>query len=229
MECDGSRCRLNRGGAERSNQGARLGGNNHKRSSHVELVGEDTNMKKAHRIDRLRPDGQPVRNGRLGPGDAQQREAEGLPDLRLEHGSCRLRPAGRAGQLDRPRRRFLPRHRGGDLRRPDQGPLHPARRQGPLHGAPVGRSRRPRPQLDRDDVARHAARPRFPGHQLLRRPGLHGPQEARRRLRQGAERRLDLHPAGHHDRAQPRRLLPRQQHEVRSRGLRDLGRDLQGL
>src|SRR6478735_12123624 len=27
--------------------GARLGGNNHKRSSHVELLGEDTNMKKA--------------------------------------------------------------------------------------------------------------------------------------------------------------------------------------
>ena len=32
-----------------------------------------------------------------------------------------------------------------------------------------------------DHVARHPARPRFPGHHLLRRPGLHGPQEARRR------------------------------------------------
>src|SRR5215213_6029242 len=46
MECDGSRCRLNRDGAERSIE-ARLGGDNHKRSSHVELLGEDTNMKKA--------------------------------------------------------------------------------------------------------------------------------------------------------------------------------------
>ena len=46
---------------------------------------------------------------------------------------------------------------------------------------------------------------------------------------QGAERRLGLHPAGHHDRAQPRRLLPRQQHEVRGRRLRDRGRDVQGL
>jgi len=35
--------------------------------------------------------------------------------------------------------------------------------------------------------------------------------------------------AGHHDRAQPRRLLPCQQHEVRSGGFRDLGRDVQGL
>ena len=34
------------------------------------------------------------------------------------------------------------------------------------------------PQLDRDDVARHPARPRFPGDQLLRRPRLHGPQDA---------------------------------------------------
>src|SRR4051812_10540694 len=46
MECDGSRCRLNRDGAERSIE-ARLGGDNHKRSSHVVLLGEDTNMKKA--------------------------------------------------------------------------------------------------------------------------------------------------------------------------------------
>ena len=82
-------------------------------------------------------------------------------------GPCRLRRAGRAGQLDRPRRRLLPRHRGGDLQRSDQGPLHPALGQGPLHGAAVGRGRRARPQLDLDDVARHPARPRLPGHQLL--------------------------------------------------------------
>ena len=120
-------------------------------------------------------------------------------------------------------------HRGGDLQRSDQGALHPALGEGPLHGAAVGRGRRARPQHHLDDVARHPARPRFHRRQLLRRPGLHGPQEARRRLGEGALRRLGLHPAGHHDRAQPRRLLPRQQPEVRGRRLRDRGRDLQGL
>ena len=35
--------------------------------------------------------------------------------------------------------------------------------------------------------------------------------------------------AGHHDRAQPRRLLPCQQHEVRSGGFRDLGRGLRSI
>ena len=42
--------------------------------------------------------------------------------------------------------------------------------------------------------------------QLLRRPGLHGAQEARHRFRAEARRRLRLRAAGHDDRTQPRRL-----------------------
>ena len=42
-------------------------------------------------------------------------------------------------------------------------------------------------------------------------------------------RRHGLHAAGHHDRAQPRRLLPRQQPALPGRDLRDLGRDAPGL
>ena len=41
-------------------------------------------------------------------------------------------------------------------------------------------------------TARHRARPRFRRRQLLRRPGLHGAEEARREERQGAERRHGL-------------------------------------
>ena len=33
---------------------------------------------------------------------------------------------------------YLPRHVGGDLRRSDQGPLHPPRRKGSLHGPAIG-------------------------------------------------------------------------------------------
>ena len=83
-----------------------------------------------------------------------------------------------------------------------------ARRQEPLHGASVGRGRRPVPQHDLDLVAREHARPAVRAGHLLRRPGLHGPQEDEHRLGQGARRRLGLRAAGHDDRAQPRGLLP---------------------
>ena len=43
------------------------------------------------------------------------------------------------------------------------------------------------------------------------------------------ERRLGLRAAGHHDRAQPRRLLPRQQDEAQDGHLRDRGRGAEGL
>ena len=42
-------------------------------------------------------------------------------------------------------------------------------------------------------------------------------------------RRLDLRAAGHDDRTEPRRLLSRQQHEVRAGGVRDRRRDREGL
>ena len=81
-----------------------------------------------------------------------------------------------------------------------------ADRQGPLHGAAVGRGRRAVPQHHLDLVARHLARTELHGRQLLRRPGLHGAQGAEGQFRARAQRRGGLRPAGHHDRAQPRRL-----------------------
>ena len=50
-----------------------------------------------------------------------------------------------------------------------------------------------------------------------------------RRQRQGARRRLGLRPGRHHHRAQPRRLLPRQQHEVQAGRVREQRRGQQGL
>ena len=44
-----------------------------------------------------------------------------------------------------------------------------------------------------------------------------------------ARRRLGVRTAGHDDRAQPRRLFPRQQHEARGRRVRDRRRGCQGL
>ena len=83
-------------------------------------------------------------------------------------------PAGRQGQVDRPRRRRLPRRRRGDLRRRREGQVRAAHRAAALHRAAVGRGRRPVAQHDLDADARHRARPRLHRRQLLRRPGLHG-------------------------------------------------------
>ena len=57
-----------------------------------------------------------------------------------------------------------------------------------------------------DLVARHLARPELHRRQLLRRPGLHGAQDAEGEFGARAERRLGLRAAGHDHRAQPRRL-----------------------
>ena len=66
-------------GAERSNQGPGWGVMTINRPSTCRTIGRRYQHEKGHRIDCLRPDGQPVRHGRLGPGHAQQRQAEGLP------------------------------------------------------------------------------------------------------------------------------------------------------
>jgi general L-amino acid transport system substrate-binding protein len=63
--------------------------------------------------------------------------------------------------------------------------------------------------------------------QLLRRPGLHGPARARRDLGDGTRRRDRLHPDRHDDRAQPRGLLPREQHLLRAGPDRDQRRGAQ--
>ena len=73
-------------------------------------------------------------------------------------------------------------------------PLTPAA----LHGAAGGRGRPAVAQHDLDADARRPARPRFRRRQLLRRPGLHGAEEARGEERQGAEGRHHLRAGGHH-------------------------------
>ena len=149
--------------------------------------------------------------------------------LRREWHAGRFRHARSARQLGRLRRRFLPRHRGGDLQRSDQGQICAADRGQPVHGAAIGRNRRAVAQYDLDDVARHHARRRFCRRQLLRRPGLHGAQVAEGELGARAQRRLGLRAAGHHDRAQSRRLFPLQSHDAQDRDIRDGGRGGQSL
>ena len=150
----------------------------------------------------------------LGP-DAQHHQAARLRQLRRQ-GPGGLRPARRAGQLDRPRRRLLPRARGRDLQRSDQGQVLAAHRQGPLHRAAVRRHRRAVAQHDLDALARHLARPELHRRQLLRRPGLHRAQGPEGELGARAHRRLGLHPDRHDHRTQPRRLFPRQQDEAKT-------------
>ena len=65
--------------------------------------------------------------------------------------------------------------------------------------------------------------------QLLRRPGLHGPPQAEREEREGAQRRHRVRAAGDDHRAQPRRLLPRQQHELQAGGDREARRGAERL
>ena len=65
--------------------------------------------------------------------------------------------------------------------------------------------------------------------ELLRRPGLPGAQGAQGQFGARAQRRRDLRAAGHHDGAQPRGLLPRQQDEAQDRDVRDRGRGAEGL
>ena len=125
--------------------------------------------------------------------------------------------ARRQGRLDGPRRRLLQGDRGGRTGRRQQGQVRADDRQGALHRPAVGRDRRAGPQHDLDAAARHSLGPQLRRRQLLRRPGLHGEEVARREDRQGAQRRHRLRADRHHDRTQPRRLLPRQQHASTSR------------
>src|SRR5664280_2228162 len=69
-------------------------------------------------------------------------------------------------------------------------------------------------QLDLDHIARNRLRPAFRGGVVLRRPGFHGAEGAQDRLRPGPEWKQGLRPVGHDHRAEPRRLFPRQQHQI---------------
>src|SRR6478735_6225423 len=66
-----------------------------------------------------------------------------------------------------------------------------------------------------DAVARHRARRQLHRRDLLLRAGLSGEEVAEGQLRARALQRLRLRADGHHDRAESRRLLQGQQHEVR--------------
>ncbi len=94
-----------------------------------------------------------------------------------------------------------------------------------LHRRAVERSRHRDGQRHLHADPRHRARPRFHRRLLLRRPGLPGAEEARREERQGAERRHRLRGPRHHHRAQPRRLLPRQQDDLQAGRHREGRRD----
>ena len=168
--------------------------------------------------------------GLSGQADAQTLKTvrdRGALHLRCQPGSAGLFQPGRQGQLDRLRRRFLPRHRGGDLQRSDQGEVHAVVRPGPVRAAPVGRDRPALAQHHLDQLARCVVQ--FRGRGLLRRPGLHGAQGAQGEFSAGAQRRQRVRPERHHHRAQSRGLFPRQQHEIRSGRVRNRGRDHQGL
>ena len=157
-------------------------------------------------------------------------QGQGLRPVRRE----RLRPARvRRGRFEQqlvgPRHRPVPGGGRGAAGRRDQGQVHAAQRQGAVHRAAVGRDRRALAQHDLEQLARQRARPRFPRRQLLRRPGLHGQEVARRRQCLEARRGRGLRPGRHHHRAQPRRLLPRQQHDVHPGRVREQRRGQQGL
>ena len=161
--------------------------------------------------------------------NAQDGQGPGHAILRRQPGPAGLFLARRQGQLDRARRRRLPRDRGRHLRRSDQGQVRAAVGQGPLHGAAIRRNRRAVAQYDLDAVARHLARRQFHRRDLLRRPGLSGEEVAQGEFRAGAEQRVGLRADRHHDRAESRRLLQEQQHEVRGDRIRHRGRNRQGL
>ena len=141
--------------------------------------------------------------------------------LRRQHRHRRLRLPGRRGRVARLRHRLLPRHRGRRARRPGRDQGRHLHRQDPLHQAQRRRGRRAVARHHHHLLARCRREAPLPRRQLLRRSGLHGPQGPRGRQRDRARRRLGVHPDRHHHRAQPRRLLPRQRHEVRGDDHRD--------
>ena len=130
---------------------------------------------------------------------------------------CQARQRGRAFRLRLVRRRLAdPRmfevrvaaHRDRRPRRSGchQGPhLH---WQDPLHQAERRRRRRAVAQHHDHLLARRRREAALPRHQLLRRPGLHGPEGPRSVQREGSGRRLGVHLDRHHHRAHGRNTKP---------------------
>ncbi len=147
--------------------------------------------------------------GRLG-ADACGGQGAGRAPVRRQRGPAGLLQPRRARPVVGLRRRFLPRGRRGDLRRPQPSPARPAHRRGALSGAEGRQDRRPVAQLDLDHGARGLLRARLRRRHLLRRPGLHGAARDARLLGARARWRERLRAQRDDDHRQPRRLLRRQ-------------------
>ena len=162
-----------------------------------------------HRRSRGRVGSACIRAGDAGYGE----EARQDPVRRFAR-RPRLLLRGRQGRPPRLRRRYLPRRLGGDLRRSRQGRVCPAEHECPLPGGSIRRGRHPVAPEHLELLARQLARPRFRARRLLRRPGPHGAGEAQREERQRTHRGRDLPAARHDDAAEPRGLLPAEEHQV---------------
>ena len=177
-------------------------------------TGREHDEKDSTSRDALRGRARGRRRERPGHGHASDGQGSRLAQLRRLDGPHGLLRAERRRRVAGLRRGAVPRGGRGRARRPAGGDLRAALAQDALHRAVVGRGRRAVAQHHLDLPARQRAQVRVRRRQLLRRPGLHGPEGAGRHLRQGSRRRHGLHPDRHHHRAQPRRLLPLQQHGV---------------
>ena len=143
--------------------------------------------------------------------------------VRRQHRPGRLLRGRQPGQVDRPGRRLLPRAGRRHPGRRQQGALLAADGAAALHRAAVGRGRRAVAQHHLDADARRLAGHALRRRHLLRRPGLHGAEEPEREERQGAEGRHRVRAVRHHHRAEPDRLLARQQPAPQAGGVREAG------
>ncbi len=96
----------------------------------------------------------------------------------------------------------------------------PLESQPPIRGASIRQYRRPLAQYHVDDVARDRAWTELYSHELLRRPGVSRSQGHEQGDRARPRRREGVRADRNNDRAQSRRLFPRQQNEIRSDWLR---------
>ena len=129
----------------------------------------------------------------------------------------------RAGPLDRPGRRPVPRAGRRRAGRRVQDPLRAAQFAATLSRAAKRRDRRAEPQHHHHLGPRRRPGHRLGRHRVLRRPGLHGAEEAGRQERRRTGRRAGLRAAGHRQRTEPGRLLQEAQAVVPAGGDREPG------
>ncbi len=119
--------------------------------------------------------------------DARRRQTARRTRLRRQRGPAGIFGSRCGGKMERIRRRFLPRRRRRDLRRPEQGdfmfPLNAAER---FRGAACRQDRSAVAQFELDVRSRGLAEPAVRRDHLPRRPGLHGAAQAEDRISAGA-------------------------------------------